>query len=278
LHPRAICHEIGVRIAEDEPNRGQCMGIDAAAAIVTGASSGIGAELARQLGAMGVRVGLTARREAELESLAGQIRDAGGSAVVAAGDAGDPASTRAAFDRLKAELGPIDLLIANAGVGLGESPTHFSADGLDRMIRVNLNSVVYAIEAVLPSMLERRRGHIVGISSLSAFRGLPGSAGYSASKAGLTALLEGIRPQLRPYGIAVTAVHPGFVRTPMIADQGNSQPFAMDADRAARIILGGVARRKRRVDFPWQTVLLLRVVQTLPGWFYDRFGDRLVNR
>ncbi len=253
------------------------MRIDAATAIVTGASSGIGAELARQLGATGVRVGLTARREAELEALAGQIRDAGGSAVVAPGDAADPASTRAAFDRLKAELGPVDLLIANAGVGLGESPTHFSAEGLDRMIRVNLNSVVYAIEAVMPSMLERKRGHIVGISSLSAYRGLPGSAGYSASKAGLTALLEGLRPQLRPHGIAVTAVHPGFVRTPMIAGDSNPQPFAMDADRAARIILRGIARRKRRVDFPLPMVALLRAVQMLPGWFYDRFADRLVN-
>jgi NADP-dependent 3-hydroxy acid dehydrogenase YdfG len=144
------------------------MRIDAATAIVTGASSGIGSALARQLGAMGVRVGLTARREAELEAVARGIRDAGGSAVVAPGDAADPVSTRAAFDRLKAELGPIDLLVANAGVGRGESPKHFSAEELDRMIRVNLNSVVYAIEAVLPAMLERRRGQIAGISSLSA--------------------------------------------------------------------------------------------------------------
>ncbi len=253
------------------------MRIDAATAIVTGASSGIGAELARQLGAMGVRVGLTARREPELEALAGQIRAAGGSAVVAPGDAADPASTRAAFDRLKAELGPVDLLIANAGVGMGESPRQFSADGLDQMIRVNLNSVVYAIEAVLPSMVERRRGQIVGISSLAAYRGLPGSAGYGASKAGLSALLEGLRPQLRPLGIAVTAVHPGFVRTPMIAGDRGAQPFAMDPDRAARIILRGVAQRRRRVDFPLPMVALLRFVQLLPGWFYDRFADRLVN-
>ena len=253
------------------------MRIDAETAIVTGASSGIGAELARQLAAMGVKVGLTARRESELERLASSIRGAGGAAVVAPADAADPASSRAALARLTQELGPIDLLIANAGVGVEESPSRFSADDFDRMVRVNLIAVGYAIEAVLPGMLERRRGQIVGISSLAAYRGLPGSAGYSATKAGLSAFLEGLRPQLRPRGISVTAVHPGFVRTEMTAGQKGWQPFLMDADRAARIILRGVARRKRRVDFPWPMVGVLRGVQLIPGWIYDRIADRLVN-
>lgn len=253
------------------------MRIDAETAIITGASSGIGAELARQLGAKGVRVGLTARREAELEEVARSIRDAGGTAVVAPGDAADPVSTRAAFGRLKDALGPVDLLIANAGLGLGESVVGFSADEFDRMVRVNLISVAYAIEAVLPAMLERHRGQIVGVSSLAAFRGLPGSAGYSATKAGLTTLLEGFRAELHPRGIAVTAVHPGYVRTPMTAGANHWQPFLMDADRAARIILRGIARRKRRVDFPRPMVALLRGVQAIPGGIYDRIANRLVN-
>jgi short-subunit dehydrogenase len=253
------------------------MRIGAETAIITGASSGIGAAMARQLAKAGVRVGLTARREAELESLARTIRDDGGTAVVAPGDAADPASTRAAFARLIEGLGPIDLLIANAGVGLDMRAVRFSAENFDQMVRVNLTSVGYAIEAVLPSMLERGRGQIVGISSLASFRGLPGSAGYSATKAGLTALLEGLRAELRIKGIAITAVHPGFVRTPMTADGGHRQPFMMDADPAARIILRGVARKQRRVDFPWPMVGVLRAVQLLPGWFYDRFADRLVN-
>ena len=254
------------------------MRIIAETAIITGASSGIGAELARQLAGMGVKVGLTARREGQLQSLADSIREAGGTAVVAPADAADPSTTRAAFARLLAELGPIDLLIANAGVGAGESPSRFSADDFDRMVRVNLIGVAYAIEAVLPSMLERRRGQIVGISSLAAYRGLPGSAGYSATKAGLSTFLEGFRPQLRSRGIAVTAVHPGFVRTEMTAGQKGWQPFLMDADRAARIILRGVGRRRRRVDFPLPMVALMRGVQMIPGWVYDRISDRLVNR
>jgi len=246
-------------------------------AIITGASSGIGAELARGLARAGVRVGLTARREAELEAVAASIRDEGGTAVVAAGDAADPASTRDALGRLTEALGPIDLLIANAGVALGGSAPGFRADDFDRMVRVNLIGAGYAIEAVLPSMLARGRGHLVGVSSLAAYRGLPGSAGYSATKAGLTALLEGIRPELLPRGIAVTAVHPGFVRTPMTAGARHPQPFLMDVDRAARIILRGIAARRRRVDFPLATVALLRLLQLMPGRLYDRTADRLVN-
>jgi short-subunit dehydrogenase len=253
------------------------MRIDATTAIVTGASVGIGAAMARQLGAMGVRVGLTARREAEMEAVAQAIRDAGGQAVVAPGDATDPDATRRAFEYLLGELGPVDLLVANAGVGTGESAERFRADAFDRMVRVNLIAVGYAIEAVLPGMLERGKGQIVGISSLAAYRGLPGSAGYCATKAGLTALLEGLRPQLRRRGIAVTAVHPGYVATEMTAGADHPQPFLMDADRAARIILHGVARRRRRVDFPRPMVVLLRGVQMIPGWLYDRVSDRLIN-
>ena len=243
------------------------MRIGAETAIVTGASSGIGAAIARQLAREGVRVGLTARREVELESLARTIRDEGGTAVVATGDASDPASTRAAFARLIDGLGPIDLLIANAGVGLDTRAIRFSAEGFDRMTRVNLIGVGYAIEAVLPTMLARGRGQIVGISSLASYRGLPGSAGYSATKAGLTALLEGLRAELFVKGITITAVHPGFVRTPMTADGGHRQPFMMDVEPAARIIVRGIARRKRRIDFPWPMVGVLRLVQLMPGWF-----------
>jgi len=253
------------------------MRFSAETAIVTGASSGIGAAMARQLARAGVRVGLTARREEELEALAGAIRDEGGTAVVAPGDLADPASTREALVRLIAGLGPIDLLIANAGVGLHVTARSFSAENFDAMVRVNLTSVAYAIEAVLPSMLERGRGQIVGISSLASYRGLPRSAGYSATKAGLTSLLEGLRAELFSQGITVTAVHPGFVRTPMTAGAKHHQPFMMDAEPAARIILRGVANRKRRIDFPWPMVGILRLVQLMPGWFYDRFGDRLIN-
>src|SRR5206468_1089830 len=160
-----------------------------------------------------------------------EIRARGGTAAVAPADAADRSATREALARLAGELGPIDLLIANAGIGSPTTARSFSAEAVEAMVRVNLLGPVYAIEAVLPEMLARGRGHLVGISSLAAYRGLPTSSGYCATKAGLTALLEGLRVELRPLGIAVTAVHPGFVHTPMIADSPGPKPMAMDVGR-----------------------------------------------
>ena len=178
--------------------------------------------------------------------------------------------------KLASELGPVDLLVANAGVGISTPARNFSGESFDRMLRVNLSSVGYSIEAVLPSMIQRRRGQIVGISSLAAFRGFPGSAGYCASKAGLTALLEGLRPELRRLGIAVTTVHPGYVRTPMTAGQSNLQPLIMDVEPAVRIILRGIAARRSKIDFPWRMAAFLGLVRLLPDAVYDRLAARLL--
>lgn len=240
-------------------------------AVVTGASSGIGAELARQLAASGASVGLTARRAEALESLAAEIRGRGGIAAVAPADAADPSATRAALGRIAEALGgPIDLLIANAGLGLSTPAVDFSAADFERMVRVNLLGAAYAIEAVLPGMIRMGRGHLVGISSLAAFRGLPGGSGYGATKAALTTLLEGFRVQLRPRGIAVTAVHPGYIRTPMTEGSTHPQPFLMDVEPAARIILKGIAARRPTVAFPWQTAALMTLARLMPHALYDR--------
>jgi short-subunit dehydrogenase len=245
-------------------------------AVVTGASSGLGAEMARQLGRLGMKVGLTARREAELNAVADSIRSAGGTAFVAPADASDPSSIKSAIGAIADGLGPVDLLIANAGLAVSTMGHNFSGDSFDRMIRVNLASVGYAIEAVLPRMIRERRGQIVGISSLAGYRGLPGSCGYSATKAGLGALLEGLRGDLRRYGIAVTTVHPGYVRTPMTAGASNFKPLIMDVEPAVRIILRGVAARRTRVDFPWRMAAFLGLVRLLPDWAYDRLAAGLL--
>jgi short-subunit dehydrogenase len=245
-------------------------------AAITGASSGLGAELARQLALEGWSVGLTARREPDLERLASEIRARGGTAFVAPADAADPIATREALMSIAQALGPVDLLIANAGVGLGTTARKFSAADISTMIQVNLTGAVHAIEAVLPGMIERKRGRIVGVSSLAAFRGLPGSPGYCATKAGLTALLEGLRPELRVLGIGVTTVHPGYIRTPMTANQTGFQPLLMDVESAARIILRGVARGKSKINFPRRMTWLLRLVQLLPDPVYDRLTAGLL--
>ena len=252
------------------------MRIKGEVAVVTGASSGLGAELARQLARAGLKVGLTARRADELESVAASIRSEWGTACVAVADASDRDATRSAFEEIARQLGPVDLLIANAGVGLGTSAGQFSGEAFERMVRVNLIGAGYAIEAVLPDMIRLRRGHIVGISSLAAYRGLPGSAGYSATKAGLTALLEGLRPELKRLGVAVTIVHPGYVRTPMTEKQTHYQPLLMDVEPAVRIILKGIEARRTRVDFPRRMAGLLGLVRLLPDSLYDPVAGRFL--
>lgn len=245
-------------------------------AVVTGASSGLGAEMARQLALLGWKVGLTARRAVDLGEVAREIREAGGTAEIAPADATDAAAVAAAFRLLVRRLGPVDLLIANAGVGLEVGARAFDADRFTAMTRVNLLGPAIALEQVLPTMIERRSGQVVAISSLAGYRGLPGSAGYSATKAGLTALWEGLRPELHRLGIAATVVHPGYVRTPMTAGQLRPQPFLLEADVAARIILRGVDRRQARVDFPWPMVALLHMARLLPGAIFNPLAARVL--
>jgi short-subunit dehydrogenase len=252
------------------------MRITSRTAVVTGASRGIGAELARQLAAAGVKVGLTARRAQALESLAGEIRAKGGTAAVAPADAADSVATRQAIARLAAELGPIDLLIVNAGVGLRTPGRAFSGETFERMVRVNLLGAAYAIEAVLPDMLRRGQGHLVGISSLAAYRGMRRGSGYCATKAGLTALLEGLRVDLVGRGIAVTAVHPGYVRTAMVAGTARRLPWLMDVGPAARLTLKGIAARRPYVAFPWAPAALMNLARILPTPISDRLVGRVV--
>ncbi len=160
--------------------------------------------------------------------------------------------------------------MANAGVGAPTLLEPFNVPQVERMFRVNTLGVVYAIEAVLPEMLRRGRGHLAAVSSLAAYKGLPGESAYCASKAAVNVFLEGLRVQLRGKGVAVTTICPGFVRTPMTAVNEFSMPFVMEADEAARRIVGALRRRVKVFNFPWQTTLLMKLTRWLPDWVMAR--------
>src|SRR4051794_35835375 len=170
-------------------------------AVVTGASSGIGRALAKELAAQGCKVGLVARRRDQLDTLAAEIRSAGHTAATAAADVADRAQTLAAVAALRKQLGPVDLMVANAGVGAPTLLEPFNVADVEKMFRVNVLGVVYAIEAVLPEMLARRRGHLAAVSSLGAYKGMPGESAYCASKAAVNTFMEGLRIQLRDRGV-----------------------------------------------------------------------------
>jgi short-subunit dehydrogenase len=243
-------------------------------AIVTGASSGIGWALAKVLAAQGCKVGLIARRKNRLEQLAGEIAKASGTAATATADVGDRGQVVAAIRDLAARLGPIDLLIANAGVGAPTTLEPFNVPDIEAQLRVNTLGVVYAIEAVLPDMLRRGQGHLAAVSSLAAYTGLPGESGYCASKAAVNTFLDGLRIQLRDRGIAVTTICPGFVKTPMTAVNDFHMPFVLEADEAARRIVRALGRRRKVFNFPWQTAWLMKLTRWVPDWLMARVMRR----
>jgi short-subunit dehydrogenase len=239
-------------------------------AVVTGASSGIGWHLAKVLGEQGYRVGLVARRRDKLEQLAAEMAGAGTSASVAVADVGDRSDALQAFALLREQLGPVDLLIANAGVGAPTLLDPVNVADVETMFRVNVLGMVYAVEAVLPDMLRRGSGHIAGVSSLGAYKGLPGESGYCASKAAMNTYLEGLRIQLRDRGVRVTTVCPGFVRTAMTEINQFHMPMLMEPEDAAQRIVRAIRRGRKVYNFPWPLMWLMRMTRWLPDWVVAR--------
>jgi len=244
-------------------------------AVITGASSGIGRALAKTLAAAPdrYRVGLIARRTDRLIGLADEIRATGGTAAIAQADVGERAGLSLAMNQLADQLGPIDLLVANAGVGSPTKLMPLNVPDQEQLMRTNYFGVVYAVAAVLPLMLRRRTGHIAAVSSLAAYKGLPGAAGYCASKAAVNNFLEGLRIQLRstPSGknIAVTTICPGFVHTEM-TEEKKYMPLVMSPEDAARRIARALRRRKKVYNFPWPMALGIKLARWLPDFVMAR--------
>jgi short-subunit dehydrogenase len=242
-------------------------------ALITGASSGIGAALARRLAAEGIAVALTARREDALRTLAGEIEAAGGSASVHPVDVSDPAATVAAIQAADDALGGLDLVIANAGVGSGLWSGKLTWADCADVVAVNVAGATATLCAVLPRMVERKRGHLVGVSSIAGLRGLPKFAAYSASKAYLSTFLEALRADLRGTGVRVTDVRPGYVRTAMTADN-KGMPFLITAEDAAERIWKAIRGRRSVVTFPLPMAGGARIMAALPNPLFDRMMKR----
>jgi NADP-dependent 3-hydroxy acid dehydrogenase YdfG len=242
--------------------------------MITGASSGIGRGLALELSRRGARLGLVARRAAMLDEIVGEIGSRNENALALAADVQDATALRGAADRLRAEFGRIDVLIANAGIGLTADAAEMQPADLARVFSVNVIGAANSVAAVIPEMVAQGSGQIAVISSLAAYRGLPKSAAYCASKAAVSAFFESVRLDLKGKGIAVTIIHPGFIKTPLTEGRHADMPFLMELPDAVQLIVGAIERRKKSYAFPWQLASIVRLGMIMPNFMYDWIAVR----
>lgn len=220
-------------------------------AVITGASRGIGRSVALAAAAKGARVGLVARSQADLEAV---LAEAGSAGAIAVADVAAPDELQAALDALAAQLGPPDVLVANAGIGSYGAFADLTADEAERIVRVNVLGTVHAIRAVVPGMIERRRGHIVTLGSIAGRLGSPFEAIYSATKFAGVGLTEALVVELEPYGIGVSLVNPGPVATAFGEARGHPydrrRPKAVPPEQVARAVIRAVEGRRHEQYVP----------------------------
>jgi len=248
---------------------------------LTGGSLGIGRSLAHELGTRGAILVLTARNEEALDSVRGEVENLGGTALVKPGDVTDLERMKAIVSEVETECGGIDILIANAGTHIESDPVRFDTAEYLKLMDINYGGAIRCMEAVLPGMLERKAGRIVGVASLAGLRGMPTAAAYSASKGAMINFLQSSRYHLQDHHIGITIVNPGFVRTPLTDKNDFHMPFLIEPEKAARIICNAIARGRSEVSFPFPFSWTIRLLRVLPhpiyNWIMTRVWRRMKN-
>ncbi|MEP7055129.1 MAG: SDR family NAD(P)-dependent oxidoreductase [Actinomycetota bacterium] len=236
---------------------------------VVGASSGIGAAVARELQLRGARVAVSARREDRLAEVSA------GTMLAVPADVTDAASLTEAASRIRRELGPIDLVVLSAGYWKQMQARQWDTETFNRIVEINLIGMSNAIAAVLPEMLTRGSGVIAGIASVAGYRGLAGSEAYGATKAAQINLLESLRISVAGTGVRVTTICPGFVRTELTADNTFPMPFLIEPDAAARSICDGLERNRTEIVFPARMAVLMKAARLVPAGVWATLWGRV---
>jgi len=243
--------------------------------IITGASSGIGLELAKEIAKEKCSLALLGRRTELMEKLAYDLSETGSRVIAVKCDVTNKAEVINAFNYAKNCFGGIDIAILNSGVSKLIKAESFNADDAGNIINVNVLGMMYCVECLLPDFIKDNKGVIVGVSSLADGRGFPRSGIYCASKAAASIFLESLRAELKKYNIKVLTVKPGFVKTPMTSKNNFSMPFLMNPDKAAKIILSGIKSEKRIIQFPFATVLGAKILRLLPNPLFEYIAGRV---
>ena len=234
---------------------------------ITGASSGIGQALARHYAKQGATLGLVARRKTLLHDLAQQLGTECATYVLDVRD--EEALALAAADFIQ-RYGVPDIVIANAGVSRGTLTEHKEdIAAFKAVMDINVLGMVHTFQPFINAMHQAGKGQLVGIASVAGVRGLPGAGAYSASKAAAISYLESLRVEMLQYGIAVTTIAPGYIRTPMTDVNTYKMPFLMDANVAAEKFAKAIARKRRFVVIPWQMGIVARLMRLIPPCLWD---------
>jgi short-subunit dehydrogenase len=223
---------------------------------ITGASSGLGEGLARRYAKPGATIGLCARRAELLDALARDIEAKGAKAMVFSVDVADTAAMQQAAEQFIAVCGKVDLVIANAGIGIPHRTLQGESEPIAKLMRVNVIGVTNTVVPFVPAMVKQGSGVLVAVSSMAGHRGLPGRAAYSASKAAARVFMDALRLDLHGTGVHAMTLCPGFVRTPLTAVLDNKLPFLIDCEEAVDIMESAIAARKKTFSFPWQMRLM----------------------
>ncbi len=231
---------------------------------MTGASSGIGAEVARRLAAEGYRVIAIARRPSELAALAGAAAAKGHTIIAIQGDVTDRATMQAMLADVEQKYGPVALAFLNVGTYVPDGENDIGGDGFRKTFDVNVNGAINLIGPLVRVMKLRGRGQIAVNGSVAGYGGLPRSIAYSASKAALIAMCEALKFDLDKIGITIQLVSPGFVRTPLTDKNDFPMPFLIPVEEAGRRITDGFRTGGFEIAFPRRFALILKALNMLP--------------
>ena len=243
---------------------------------ITGASTGIGAALARHYAAQGTVLGLVARRGEMLQALQSTLAT---ECACYAVDVRDAAAMKAAAEDFMRRFGTPDIVIANAGVSRG-TLTECAEDltAFRSVMDINVLGMVHTFHPFIEPMRQAGKGKLAGIASVAGMRGLPGASAYSASKAAAISYLESLRVEMGGNGIAVTTICPGYIRTPMTDVNPYPMPFMLEAEEAAARMSRYIDQGRRYVVLPWQMAIVARLMRLLPAWAWDALARKAPHK
>ena len=245
--------------------------------LITGASSGIGRELALRFAKEKCKLALIARRVEILEALREEIENYGSELLTIKCDVTKKDEVKKAVGLTLEKFNRVDGAVLNSGVGLKQSFAVFDSSIGEQTFAVNYFGIVYFLNELLPVLKKQRSGFVAGISSLADTRGFPVSGFYSSSKAAVTSLLESLKAEYKPFNVKIISVHPGFIKTPMTDKNDFPMPYLMDVQKAVDIIFNGLKKEKEIIRFPWQMAILTAVLKCMPDSWFQKIVNKRVQ-